>query len=189
MEAAVEREEVAVVDEHVRRGSGLDAADELDPVRDPRVARDGDEVLVDRPGNDELGGHAGGAHQVVEQRLVGRVPVVGDDDRSLARLAVLGAQHGERDRAEDGKVGGDGDDGVVARRPVRRPRMPSPRRAGRARRRCPSCWIVHVGAEPTGQLMERSRPSQYGLRRSFFRILPEGLRGRASMKSTDVGHL
>ena len=40
-----------------------------------------------------------------------------------------------------------------------------------------------------GQTVVRSRPSQYGLRRSRLRILPVGLRGRASRMSTDVGHL
>ncbi|SHV92636.1 Uncharacterised protein [Mycobacteroides abscessus subsp. abscessus] len=35
----------------------------------------------------------------------------------------------------------------------------------------------------------RSRPSQYGLRSSFLRILPVGLRGMSSTKSTVFGHL
>ena len=36
---------------------------------------------------------------------------------------------------------------------------------------------------------KRSRPSQYGARRSFFSTLPLGLRGIDSTKSTEVGHL
>ena len=42
--------------------------------------------------------------------------------------------------------------------------------------------------EPCSQML-RSRPSQNGARRSFLRILPDGLRGSSSVKSTVLGTL
>src|SRR5687768_7994006 len=49
---------------------------------------------------------------------------------------------------------------------------------------------VHVSSgAPLRQFTWRSRLSQYGARKTRLRILPEGLRGRASTKSTDFGAL
>src|SRR5688500_10605862 len=44
-------------------------------------------------------------------------------------------------------------------------------------------------ATGSDQLTARSRPSQYGARRFFLRILPVGLRGSGPVMSTDLGHL
>ena len=47
----------------------------------------------------------------------------------------------------------------------------------------------YLSSDPLGYPTRRSWPSQYGSRRSFFRILPLGLRGSMSAQSTLVGHL
>lgn len=48
---------------------------------------------------------------------------------------------------------------------------------------------VAVPVRSAPYMVARSRPSQYGLRRCFFRILPVGLRGKSALTSTLFGHL